>query len=201
MVEELPQGPVPDRLTGVRRRSGQDPGKGVRRPVQRGGLVLLQRTQLLQTGDGLPVEVRTEPGGLPVSRAEEETQQPGGQAPEKAPVDHAVPQLPVGEDDARIRRCVQLRPGGTHPLAPDGAGHTPAPLQRHRSLRPGQNHGQKGEVIAEEQPGQEAIPPAQGVAEPTVDALIGVQLPDLQLPPQGDHIAEHQISLRATMRN
>ena len=61
--------------------------------------------------------------------------------------------------------------------------------------------GESAAEEGEEQPGQEAVPPAQGVAEPAVDALIGVQLPDLQLPPQGDHIAEHQASLWATMRN
>ena len=67
-------------------------------------------------------------------------------------------------------------------------------LPLRRRLRAVQEHGEKGKVVVQKEPGEKAVPPSQCVAESTVEGLVVPQLPHFQLVPVGAHIAEHQAS-------
>ena len=191
MVEQLAHGPplpLPgDGLGGT----GQNPGEGVRRPVQLGGPGLLQRAQPGQPLPHLSVKGGLGPGRPAVGPAKQQAQESVGQAGKKAVVRHVVGQLVPGEDHALVGGGVQLAPRQTAPGPPQGVGGAPFADPSAPSRPRRQQDGQKSEVILQGEPGQKPVPPAQSVAQPAVGALVAVP-PLLAQPLQGGaNVAEH----------
>ena len=107
-------------------------------------------------------------------------------------VRHAVPQLPIGQDNALVsgqfhgRGLLQKRVGA------DRMDQTPG-ISRRSLLPLGEQDGQVGEIIIQDEPGRRAVPPSQSMTEAAVHAPEPVRL----LPGKGSQrrsdIAEHRI--------
>ena len=193
MVQQLRQHPPPDRIRLLLCRTGQQPGEGIRRAVNGGTILPLQLRQFSQAALHQPVKVRPQAGGLAVAAAEKQGGQPVFQAPEEAVIRHAVTQLPPGQDDAEVRRRIQRRvflPAGA---APDGM-HWAAMASAGKAAAAVQQNGQKGQIVVQNHPGRQAVPPSQRAAQAAVGAAEQVCLLLSQPIRRRTHIAEHQNS-------
>ena len=77
--------------------------------------------------------------------------------------------------------------------APDGVGRAPA-VRRGALRLPGQQHGQKGQVIVQDHPGRQAVSPAQTAAQAAVGRLEPLLVLRRQVAVRRPHITEHQNS-------
>ena len=189
VVQQFPQDALP--VPRARRRPPQDAGEAVRRRVEGGAVLRLQRRE----GGKLRLrglrEIRSVPGGLPVrgSYARREEALPQGR--EKAAVPGAVRELPVGEDHGEVRRRVEGRkPRGTGGAAQRSV--RTAPGLRFRRLPFREEHREEGQVIVHRPAHRRAEALREGVAQSAVDAAEGLVLPHFELPALGSHIAVHQ---------
>ena len=108
-------------------------------------------------------------------------------------VGHAVPQLPVGQYHAHVRRRVQRRVACRTAALPQRmyrtAPHTVLPC----SVR--QHHRQKSQIIVQDHPPHQAVPRTQRVAQPAVGGAerltVRRRQPVIRRPHIAEHLSEH----------
>ena len=130
------------------------------------------------------------PGSLAIGAAQEQGRQARAETAQATLIGDGVPQLPVVEQDAEIRRQV-------HRIAAElaaAAGHMGRAMAFSALpcfLRRAEEQIEKRHIIADQKPGGKAAALAQGAAQAAVGGAVAVIVPDQEGIPPGADIAKH----------
>ena len=193
MVEQLCCHPPPHRIADLLRRQCQQLCKGIRRRIQGGTSLPFQRRQIRQMCLGPRVEPRTAFPRLSVRRTQQHRRNAVLQPAPEAVVGHAVPQLPVGQYHAHVRRRVQRRIARNAAASPNRMHR--AALGAHLPCSVRQHHRQKSQIIVQDHPPHQAVPRTQRVAQPAVGGAerltVRRRQPVIRRPHIAEHLSEH----------